>query len=348
MMGQTGSLARASSSAARQPSDGAVRDLVQMGFEPRAAREALVASAGDVAAAAEFLLTNAEARARTRVHAQPSEVGARRDRAILAAQARAVASRACAPRQAARAATANAAPRGVAREEVIVRSAAALATMPESLDLLITSLSKVAANPTDGRYRRVPLGNANFRAHVVDAPGGLELLKAVGYAREADALYLQAYDATVLTLALSALEAARGSSHYLDAKSEQRLVKALGESKDDWDAAERARRAQAAARVPQEPPDGAAGNTLLCFHLGAKRDRSRCVWRRFESWCTLEDVCAYVEATTPFQIGRTAELFDITLAAPSRLDRSEAGRTLQHLGLWPSGHIQVQLIVGAA
>lgn len=359
-MGQTASGLPGASSRARQTTDTeAVRDLVQMGFDPAAAREALLASGGDVATAAEFLLTNAEARARTSVPARPSEADVRRERALLAAQSRAVASRAAAPAPRPRVPTeaaamaaralgrAPAAPRGAAREEVIVRSATALATMPESLDLLITSLSKVAANPTDARYRRVPLGNANFRKHVVNAPGGLELLKAVGYEKDGDALYLKSYDQTVLCLALSALEGARGSSHYLDAKSEQLLMQALDESKGEWDEAERARRAKAAERVPAEPADGAAGNTLLCFHLGAKRDRSRCVWRRFESWSTLEDVCAYVEATTPFQIGRTAELYDITLATPTKLERADNGRTLQVLGLWPSGHIQVQPIVSA-
>ncbi|KAG8462149.1 hypothetical protein KFE25_011599 [Diacronema lutheri] len=364
-MGQTsGRPVRAADATARATNDAAVRDLVQMGFDPTAAREALIASNGNVAVAAEYLLTNAEARARTHVPARPSEADARRERALLAAQARAVASRAAVPPMARRVApaaartpfaaaspattTAAAGASGASREATIVRSAAALATMPQSLDLLIASLSKVAASPGEARYRRVPLGNANFRAHVVDAPGGLELLHAVGYEKRGDALVLSTADEAVLALALSALEAARGSSHYLDAKSEQLLVQALGASRDEWDQAERDRRAAAAAKVPVEPADGAAGNTLLCFHLGEKRDRSRCVWRRFESWSTLEEVCAYIESTTPFQIGRTAELLDITLSPPAKLQRSDGGRTLQVLGLWPSGHIQVQPIVASA
>lgn len=327
-----------------------IGNLVQMGFEPGAAREALLASGGDVARAAEFLLGNAEAHARTRVPTRPSQAEARRESALLAAQSRAVATRTGMSRSPLPFARASApAARSRSREETILRSASALATMPESLDLLCTSLGKVLSNPNEPKFKRVPLRNPNFAKHVMDAPGGLELLSAIGYERDADALVLRAHDETMLTLALSALEAARGSELYRDAKSEQLLVLALTESQTEWDQAERDRRADAATRVPAEPADGAAGNTLLCFHLGTKRDRSRCVWRRFESCNTLKDVCAYVEATTPFVLGRTAEIYDITLAAtPEKLDGAKLTLTLQNLGMWPSAHIQVRPIVGAA
>lgn len=341
---------RPAPAAAPRADDASVRELVQMGFDAAQAREALQASGGDVAIAAEFLLTNAESQARTHVPARPSMADARRERALLAAQARAVASRAAAPNpsQAARRASAPGSARTPSREELIVRSVEKLALMPDSLDILITSVGKVLTNPSDPRYRRVPLGNANFKRHVVNAPGGLELLEAVGYERDGDALVLRSRDELVLALALSALEGARGSSVYLEARSEALLLRALDESRLDWDEAESSRRALAAARVPVEPADGAAGNTLLCFHLGAKRDRSRCVWRRFESWNTLADVVAFVEATTPFQVGRTAELFDVTLSSPAKLVDADAGRTLQGLGLWPSGHVRVQPLVAAA
>lgn len=228
-----------------------------------------------------------------------------------------------------------------------MRSARQLSTMPDSLDLLITSLGKVASNPGEPRYRRVPLNNANFKAKVVDAPGGLDLLKAVGYEREGDALVLRAHDDTVLILALSALEDARRSGSYMDAKSEQLLMQALDESKSEWDEVEKARRARAAAKVPKEPEEGAAGNTLLCIHLGERSDRSRCVWRRFESWNTLEDLYAFVESITPFEMNKSAELWDITLATHNKLDHSDIGRTLQVLSLWPTGHVKVQPIVTA-
>ncbi|KAJ1635147.1 hypothetical protein T492DRAFT_968497 [Pavlovales sp. CCMP2436] len=221
--------------------------------------------------------------------------------------------------------------------------------MPESLDLLILSLGKALANPTDGRYKRVPLGNANFKTHVIDAPGGLALLQACGYERNGDALCLRKMDEMVLTLAISALEGARGSAHYLDAKSEMLLVSALGASKADFDVAEKARRARAAAKVPLEPTDGAAGNTLLCFHIGSRKaDRVRCVWRRFESWNTLGDLFAYVDSTTPLEIGTTGALFDVTLTAPVKLEQADSGRTLQMLGLWPTGHLSIMPILAAA
>lgn len=346
--------------------DDGVRTLVQMGFEPAMAREALAAAAGDVNAAAELLLSSSRERAAREVPARPSEADERRQRALLAAQSRAASSHATrAPASTGRGGAAAQAARGVAaaaarsvapparrapsREERIVSSARQLATMPQSLDLLITSLTRVLAHPGDPKYQRVPVNNPNFKQHVVDAPGGMELLAAVGYERRDDALVLRAHDQSVLELALSALEGERAGSRYVEAKEEALLSEALQASRAEWDESERARRAAAAARVPKEPEDGAAGNTLLCFHLGKSKERSRTIWRRFESWNTLEEIIAFVESTTPFVVGKTAHLYDITLATPTRLDeRLEIGRTLQVLNLWPSGHLRVQPIVSAA
>jgi len=356
-MGQISSRGRPAEDAAI---DDGVRTLVQMGFERAMAREALSASAGDVNAAAELLLSSARERASREVPAHPSEADMRRQRALLAAQSRAAASRAPSgaattrPSGGAARSGSSAAPRGgmaaamptarraPSREERIVSAARQLSTMPASLDLLITSLTRVLAHPGDPKYQRVPANNPNFKQHVVNAPGGMELLYAVGYEKEGDALVLRTHDGSVLSLALSALEAQRSSSHYVEAKEEAILSEALQASKAEWNEAEKARRAAAAARVPKEPEDGAAGNTLLCFHLGNSRDKSRCIWRRFESWNTLEDVCAFVESMTPFRVGETAHLYDITLATPTRLDeRADLGRTLQVLNLWPSGHLRV-------
>jgi len=322
----------------RNSSEDAMR-LVQMGFTPQAAQAALRAAGGNVALAAEQLLAGGGASGPT---AYADNFDPMRDQARRAAEARA-------GQQGSRGRLAAAAPalRPAARPApdpaaVIEGCVWQLATMPDSVDILITSIGRVLAHPHEAKYKRVPLSNSKFKTHVADAPGGLELLRAVGYEREDNALVLQRHDEALLTMGLSALEAARRSTSYLDAKSEQMLVKALQESKSEWTEAERSRRDAAARRVPNEPPEGAAGNTLLCIHLGDSNDKNRCMWRRFESCNTLEEVVAYVESQTPFQIGTNAELIDVTLATPKPLGRDNYGRTLQVLDLWPSGHIRVR------
>ena len=53
------------------------------------------------------------------------------------------------------------------------------------------------------------------------------------------------------------------------------------------------RRAAYARRVPDEPPEGAAGNALLCVHLGEANGGAQ-TWRRFQACDTLEDLLNYV------------------------------------------------------
>lgn len=295
---------------------GDVGTLVQMGFTPAAAQAALRASNGDVSLAVEQLAGPSTGTVRTSTPRTPPAWATR----------------------------ATNQPR-VSPREVVAQCAVQLSPLPESVDILITSVGRVLAFPEDPKYRRVALTNAKFRAHVADAPGGIELLEALGYKRQDQLLVLGSFDAQLLAFALERLEDARRSRSYQDARSEQLLVKALQESEQEWTEAERARRARAERKVPREPPDGAAGNTLLCIHLGESSAESRNIWRRFESCNTLEEVAAFVESRTPFQVGVNAELVDVTMAAPRKLDKACFDRTLQALDLWPSGHIRVNVLV---
>ena len=89
-------------------------------------------------------------------------------------------------------------------------------------------------------------------------------------------------------------------------------------------------------RVPEEPPEGAAGSTKICVHVGQEQ-----VWRRFESCNTLEDLLNFVRSL-PRAPKRDLVLDNITTRPPRRLDTAaQLGLTLQRLDMWPSGHVAV-------
>jgi len=71
-----------------------------------------------------------------------------------------------------------------------IRSSAALVlSQPQaasSLEVLTRLLGNLLANPRDPKYRQVRLGNKRIAAAVADAPGGLELLVACGFAVHRD------------------------------------------------------------------------------------------------------------------------------------------------------------------
>ena len=100
---------------------------------------------------------------------------------------------------------------------------------------------------------------------------------------------------------------------------------------------EAAARRRFLAKVPEEPAQGEAGNTLLCFHVSGRK-----VWRRFESCSTVHDLLNYVRSLPDVDPRAGVELTNVTTAPAVLLSRPHlAGLTLQGLDLWPSGHLKV-------
>ena len=93
------------------------------------------------------------------------------------------------------------------------------------------------------------------------------------------------------------------------------------------------RRAAWLAKVPEEPPLGAAGCTKIAVHVGGAVH-----WRRFGSWHTLEDLANFCASLADTEISIT----NITVHPAQRLElATDGGFTLQRLDLWPSGHVEV-------
>jgi len=151
-------------------------------------------------------------------------------------------------------------------------------------------------------------------------------------------LVLQSRDTALLWLGKSALEAARGRSDYQASKERGELQHALEMSSGEYEAELSRRRAEYGQRVPDEPAEGQAGNSLICFHMPADKQ----VWRRFESCCTLEDLLNFVRSR-PEAPASGVKLSNVTMNPPVPLDLSaQLGLTLQRLEMWPTGHVRVE------
>ena len=250
-----------------------------------------------------------------------------------------------APRPAAPAARAAAPPRrtlpassGAAGtpEERVQRAAARLAGHAAAVDILVTSLTRVLQNPADEKYRTVNIQNKHFQSTVAAAPGGMEFMYAVGFEPMHGHLVLQSRDPALVWIGKSALEQLRGTSSYGASKEAQQLQQALALSKVEYETHDEVARAAFLLRVPEEPPEGAAGSTKICVHVGQEQ-----VWRRFESCNTLEDLLNFVRSL-PRAPKRDLVLDNITTRPPRRLDTAaQLGLTLQRLDMWPSGHVAV-------
>jgi len=74
----------------------------------------------------------------------------------------------------------------------------------------------------------------------------------------------------LLWLGKSALEALRSSATYQASKEAAQLDQAIQLSGKEFEEADAKRRAAWLQRVPAEPADGAAGSTLICFHVSRR------------------------------------------------------------------------------
>lgn len=213
---------------------------------------------------------------------------------------------------------------------------ARLADNAAAVDTLITSLTKVLEFPQDERYRKVNINNRAFQQRVASAPGGMELMHAVGYEPMHGHLVLQSRDLALVWIGKSALEQIRTGAQYQRSKEALELQQALAMSSDDYEVEDATRRAEYLARVPEEPSEGLAGNALICFHVGGEQ-----VWRRFESCNTLEDLVMFARSL-PKTPKRDLALSNVTMSPAVPLDMNgQLGLTLQRLDLWPTGHVQV-------
>ena len=270
------------------------------------------------------------------------------------------------------------------REQRVRAAVSQLEDSPQALDVLAKMLAQLHHDPRSAKYRQVSLANANFATVVASANGALELLRALGFgpaqhtpgrggsaggaSRGGGTTLLlpdELLDVALVCVAKELLEAAqRGSRRYLMAKEAAELELALGASTNDANAIARRHKEALRARLPPEPPHGQAGTTLVSVVTeGIEARRSAMapaaagtssgdsLRRRFEADHTLAQVVRFIDSSEAVA-GRTFadfQLVDHQMFPPRVLEREDAGKTLQSLGMWPAANLQLlQLGVDAS
>jgi len=254
------------------------------------------------------------------------------------------------------------------KEEQIMRCANRLKPHVTAVDTLLTVLMGVRDRPGDERYRKIDRNNANYAAHVRERPGAEDLLGAMNYrrirstaaGREADELRLERHlvDAGLLYLGISALEQTRLSPEYREARrlrgfhAEMRRIGGMngdalasaGMSESDT-----AARLQFLSRCPREPPEGRGAVVTVILGEESERVPGGRVSRRFDGDDTLEDVLNWLGGCYGPELlerlrGEEWRLCDVNKYPVSPLDvEGSRTKTLQYLGLFPSGRLGVRL-----
>jgi PUB domain/UBX domain len=226
-------------------------------------------------------------------------------------------------------------------EEQVLRTVDRMKSHAAAVDTLHRALTVIYQNPSDSKYRRVDTAHSGYQRAVAGAPGTQDFLRAMKFFPQGSVLILseQMYDHALIYLGLTALEQAKQSPEYMSAKTQlvfQKEVASLLETKVTPE--EMSRRNQYRSNCPKEPSEG----TLLQVHL----IDGHTIRRRFDSDDTVADLLSWIGS----QVGsvvyqrvveeRTWTLMDVNHRVP--LDVGAVYATLQYVGCWPSGRLQLQ------
>jgi len=231
------------------------------------------------------------------------------------------------------------------KEEQILRCASRLAPHPPAVETILRALTAVRNDPSNPKFRRVDKSTAGYQRTLQDKPGAEDMLLAVNFRRVGtNELILDpsAVDHALLYLGISALEEAKNSAEYKEAKQlilfekDLRAIQLASDHSED----EAIKRANFLSKCPSEPPDGRGA--LLQLNLGSEK-----VSRRFDGDDTLADALHWVGAhgSEIYEKVMSREWCIVDLnrypVAPIDCEKNQK-KTLQYIGCWPSGILEVR------
>mmetsp|Transcript_6217 Transcript_6217/g.13533 ORF Transcript_6217/g.13533 Transcript_6217/m.13533 type:complete len:506 (-) Transcript_6217:103-1620(-) len=251
------------------------------------------------------------------------------------------------------------------KEEQILRCANRVKPHVMAVDTLLRVLTSVRNTPDNAKFRIIDRTNGNYIAFVRDTPGAEDMLLAMNYRMIScnNELRLERHmvDDALLYLGISALEQMRTTDEYKEGKrlrgfhAEMRRV-AKGNGSPDvqrggMTEGETAIRLGFLSKCPKEPPEGRGAWVNAQLGDVSEKIVGGSVKRRFDGDDTLEDVLNWLGGSYGNEVldkirGMRREwcLCDLNRYPILPLDVEKHGKkTLQYLGLFPSGKLGVRL-----
>ena len=250
------------------------------------------------------------------------------------------------------------------KEEQVMRCANRVKPHVMAVDTLLRVLTCVRNSPGNETFRVIDRTNGNYIKYVRDVTGAEDLLLAMNYrsmlpGRNELRLERHLVDSALLYLGISALEQMKLSTEYIENKkknafhAEMRRVAKQGGGDSNLQQtgmsdAETTIRLAYLSKCPKEPPLGRGA--WVYVHLGDESESIGKISRRFDSDDTLEDVLHWLGGCYGNEIldkmGRAREwcLCDLNRYPVMPIDiEKHSKKTLQYLGLFPSGKLGVRL-----
>jgi hypothetical protein len=230
------------------------------------------------------------------------------------------------------------------KEEQIVRSADRLKTHSMAVDTLHKALVTIQANPEEEKYRRIDTNHPGYQRSVAGAPGSAVFLSSMGFQQRPGGILVlprEHVDNVVLYLGISSLEQVKLSNEYKEHKSlvqfEKDYAAIVLESNSSTEAA--ITRSTYMQQLPSEPMAGTGALVQI------KITDVETFKRRFDGDDTLQDVLHWLGGHAPGILDNLDSnkwsLVDLNRYPATPIDIKYKDRTLQSIGCWPSGKLQI-------
>jgi hypothetical protein len=230
------------------------------------------------------------------------------------------------------------------KEEQVLRNAQRLKPYPAAVDTLYKALKRLQDDPTNEKFRKIDQKTAGYKRTLEGVPGAEALLLTMNFSQRGDqTLVLERHlvDPALLYLGVSALEGIKETTEYLEGKQKMQFAKEIKglQERGEKDPVEAKRRAEYASKCPSESSGRGA---LMNIVIGDETVR-----RKFDSDDVLRDVINWIGSQGsifPEKIlSRDWSLVDLNHFPISPVDcENNMDRTLQYLGFWPSGRLEVR------
>ena len=234
------------------------------------------------------------------------------------------------------------------KEEQVLRCADRLQGHPHAVDTLHKALTTLYQNPNHSKFQTIDTSTAVFQRTLANAPGAVSLLQAMNYVQSGNSkLVLTQADPALLYLGKTALENVQQTSRtYRNEKARIQFHKDMHMLRQsaDTSADEAIRRAELLQKCPTEPTTGRGA--LLQVVLTTDGDSPLVVKRRFDGDDILRDVVHWLgghgSGIYDRLLSREWCLVDKNRYPPAPLELTpNLDKTLQYIGCWPSGKLQV-------
>jgi len=232
------------------------------------------------------------------------------------------------------------------KEEQILRNVDRVKSHPSAVDTLYKALSALRNDPNSARFRKLDKSSSGYQRSVASAPGAEALLLTMNFTTNTSDTFLMMdrtrVDPALLYLGISALENAKNSTEYKEAKRLLQFQKEISNIKFSVNSSESEAvlRAGFISKCPTEPSDGRGA--LMMVTLG-----DEIVKRRFDGDDTIQDILNWLGGHGSIipenLLSREWCLIDKNQYPSNPIDcDANKKRTLQYVGFWPSGKLEIQ------